>query len=176
MIWVWNLGRNFCCKYFHCKIILVKLKHDLWKLLIFADRSENETIDFFSLNIEQFPICNSVISLLNKHIVLGLSCKLESYWILCTEVNHHSKAKKIIATTSTTKKEWLAILDYMQYTWVIDVIIKSIFLQKDYYTYQINWMEFFSWYIEEYIDYNWNRIRIMILHLSLVNTARFLFW
>ena len=50
--------------------------------------------------------------------------------------------KKIIATTSSTKKEWLAILDYTQYTWATDVIIISIFLQKHYYTYQINWMQF----------------------------------
>ena len=73
-------------------------------LLIFADRSENETIDFFSLNIEQFPICNSVISLLNTHIVLGLNCKLESYWILYTEVNHHSKAKKSLLRHLAPKK------------------------------------------------------------------------
>ena len=74
------------------------------------------------------------------------------------------EGKKIIATTSSTKKEWLAILDYTQYTWATDVIIISLFSQKDYYTYQINWMEFFSWSNH---DYKWTRIRIMILHLSL---------
>ena len=68
--------------------------------------------------------------------------------------------KKIIATTSSTKKEWLAILDYMQYTWATDVIIISIFLQKKYYTYKID----LHWSNH---DYKWNRIRIMILHLSL---------
>ena len=139
-LWVRNSGCNFCCKYFHCKIILVKLKHDLWKLLIFADRSENETIDFF---FKYWTVSYLQFGYFFVKYAYCTWIELQTRVILDTLHRGEPpfEGNKLIATTSSTKKEWLAILDYTQYTWATDVIIISLFSQKDYYTYQINWME-----------------------------------
>ena len=120
-------------------ILIMKSLQSNWNLIhekffIFADRSKNATIEFFP-NIEVFSYLQ-----FSYFIVKYTYFILIELWTRVTLVTRHIgespfESKIIILTTDNTKKEWLAILDYMQYTWATDAIIISLFLQKDYYSY-----------------------------------------